>query len=116
MTPEIQIIFVFGVFLALLSAGTAGAFAVTPPGLLSLLLQGGLTALKGLGLVSWGSMDSFTLTAVPLFILMAEILQASGLSARIYRGLAKLVAVVPGGLLQTNIAGCAVFAAISGSS
>jgi tripartite ATP-independent transporter DctM subunit len=116
MTPEIQIIFVFGVFLVLLAAGMAVPFAITLPALIYLLLQGGLVSLKGLGLVSWGSMDSFTLTAVPLFILMAEILQASGLSARIYRGLAKLVSVVPGGLLQTNIAGCAVFAAISGSS
>jgi C4-dicarboxylate transporter, DctM subunit len=116
MSPEFQIIFVFGVFLVLLAAGMAVPFAIAVPALLYLLLQGGVGALKGLGLVSWGSMDSFTLTAIPLFILMAEILQSSGLSSRIYRGLAKLVAVVPGGLLQTNIAGCAVFAAISGSS
>ena len=47
---------------------------------------------------------------------MAEIMQHSGLSFRIYRGLSKLVCVIPGGLLQTNIAGCALFAAISGSS
>ena len=49
-------------------------------------------------------------------MLMAEILQRSGLSSRIYSGLAKLVARLPGGLLQTNIAGCAMFASISGSS
>ena len=61
-------------------------------------------------------MNSFALTAIPLFILMAEIMQHSGLSFRIYRGLSKLVCVIPGGLLQTNIAGCALFAAISGSS
>ena len=72
--------------------------------------------LKGIGLVSWGSMNSFTLSAIPLFILMAEILQESKLSLRVYRGLSKLVAWMPGGLLQTNIAGCAIFAAISGSS
>ena len=66
--------------------------------------------------MSWGSMNSFALTAIPLFILMAEIMQHSGLSFRIYRGLSKLVCVIPGGLLQTNIAGCALFAAISGSS
>jgi tripartite ATP-independent transporter DctM subunit len=61
-------------------------------------------------------MNSFTLTCVPLFMLMAEILRVSGLSSRIYGGLAKLVAKLPGGLLQTNIAGCAVFASVSGSS
>ena len=73
-------------------------------------------ALNGLGLVSWGSMNSFTLTAIPLFMLMAEILRVSGLSGRIYGGLLELVARLPGGLLQTNIAGCAIFASVSGSS
>jgi tripartite ATP-independent transporter DctM subunit len=61
-------------------------------------------------------MNSFTLSAIPLFILMAEILQESQLSLRVYHGLSKLVSWIPGGLLQTNIAGCAIFAAISGSS
>jgi tripartite ATP-independent transporter DctM subunit len=79
-------------------------------------MHAGLAGLKGVGLVSWGSMDSFTLSAIPLFILMAEILQESKLSQRVYRGLSILVAWMPGGLLQTNIAGCAIFAAISGSS
>ena len=80
------------------------------------MLHGGLDALRGLGLTSWGSTNSFTLTSIPLFILMAELMQRSGLSFRIYRGLAKLVSRLPGGLLQTNIAGCALFSAISGSS
>jgi C4-dicarboxylate transporter DctM subunit len=114
--PGLQIIIVFVVFLLLLAAGMTVPFAITVPAIFYLLLQGGLTGLKGLGLVSWGSMNSFTLTAIPLFILMAEILQSSGLSFRIYNGLASLSARIPGGLLQTNIAGCAVFAAISGSS
>ena len=116
MGPELQIILVFVVFLGLLAAGMAVPFAIALPAVLYLYFQGGLTAFKALGLVSWGSMDSFTLTAVPLFILMAEILQASGLNQRVYQGLSRLVARIPGGLLQTNIAGCAVFAAISGSS
>ena len=116
MDPLIQISVVFAVFLGLLAAGMAVPFAIIVPGVTYLLLQGGLPALKGLGLVSWGSMNSFTLTAIPLFILMAEILQRSGLSHRVYRGLSGLVAPLPGGLLQTNIAGCAMFAAINGSS
>src|SRR5713101_7999857 len=53
---------------------------------------------------------------VPLFMFMAEILSAGGLSERVYGGLEKLVAKLPGGLLQTNIAGCAIFASVSGSS
>jgi len=91
-------------------------FAILVPSILYLLMHAGLAGLKGVGLVSWGSMDSFTLSAIPLFILMAEILQESKLSQRVYRGLSILVAWMPGGLLQTNIAGCAIFAAISGSS
>src|SRR6201995_2150444 len=104
------------VFLGLLTAGMTIPFAILVPSVLYLFMHAGLAGLKGIGLVSWGSMDSFTLTAIPLFILMAEILQESRLSLRVYRGLSTLVAWMPGGLLQTNIAGCAIFAAISGSS
>lgn len=116
MTPELQIILVFLLFLALLASGMAVPFAILLPGIVYLWMQGGMGALHGLGLVSWGSMDSYTLTAIPLFVLMAEFLQGSGVGLRVYRGLSKLVYKVPGGLLQTNIVGCAMFAAVSGSS
>src|SRR6202522_1636092 len=116
MSVALALIGSFGLFLLLLAMGMAVPFAIAVPGVLYLLMQNGLTALKGIGLVTWGSMNSFTLSAIPLFILMAELMQRSGLSFRIYRGLAKLVSALPGGLLQTNIVGCALFAAISGSS
>ncbi|MBR0722623.1 TRAP transporter large permease [Bradyrhizobium manausense] len=116
MSPGLQLIVAFTVFLSLLGLGMQVPFAIAIPAAVYLFMQNGFDAFNGLGLVSWGSMDSFTLTAIPLFILLAEILQKSGLSFRIYRGLSVLVARIPGGLLQTNIAGCAVFAAISGSS
>src|SRR5262249_40653792 len=116
MSPELQLLIVTALFLGLLMAGMAVPFAITIPALIYLLLQGGVPALNSLGLVAWGSMNSFVLTTGPLFMLMAEILSASGLSTRIYGGLEKLVARLPGGLLQTNIAGCAIFASVSGSS
>jgi C4-dicarboxylate transporter, DctM subunit len=116
VSPSIELILVLAIFLGLLCAGMTIPFAITVPSILYLLLHAGLPGLKGIGLVSWGSMNSFTLSAIPLFILMAEILQESKLSLRVYHGLSKLVSWIPGGLLQTNIAGCAVFAAISGSS
>src|SRR5712672_361722 len=97
MSPELQIIVTFAVFLVLLTCGMAVPFAIAVPALFYLLLQGGLPALNSLGLVSWGSMNSFVLTCVPLFMLMAEILRVSGLSSRIYTGLAKLVARLAGG-------------------
>ena len=116
MGPEIQLLVVTLMFLGLLTAGMPVPFAIVIPAIIYLFLQGGFAALNSLGLVSWGSMNVFALTAVPLFMFMAEILSASGLSTRIYGGLAKLVARLPGGLLQTNIAGCAVFASVNGSS
>lgn len=116
MSPELQIVLVFVAFLALLVAGMCVPFAISVPALLYLLLLGGVDALKGLGLVSWGGMNNFALSSIPLFILMAELMERSGLSQRTYRGLGRIVCMVPGGLLQTNIAGCALFSAISGSS
>ena len=105
MSPGVELIVVLLIFLGLLCAGMTIPFAITVPSVLYLLLHAGLPGLKGIGLVSWGSMNSFTLTAIPLFILMAEILQESKLSLRVYHGLSKLVSWIPGGLLQTNIAG-----------
>ncbi|HQN13419.1 MAG TPA: TRAP transporter large permease subunit, partial [Quisquiliibacterium sp.] len=116
MTPGVELVFILALFVGLLCLGMTIPFAITVPSVLYLVMHAGLPGLKGVGLVTWGSMNSFTLTAIPLFILMAEILQESRLSLRVYRGLSKLVSWMPGGLLQTNIAGCAIFSAISGSS
>ena len=116
MSATVEVIIVLGVFLVLLSSGMGVPIAIAIPAVLFLFLEGGTVLLNSLGFISWGSLNSFTLTAIPLFLLMAEILTASGLSNRIYEGLSKLVAPLPGGLMQTNIAGCAVFASVSGSS
>jgi tripartite ATP-independent transporter DctM subunit len=64
----------------------------------------------------WGMSSSWTLTALPLFIWMGEILFRTKLSENLFRGLSPLMNRLPGGLLHVNIAGCAIFAAISGSS
>jgi len=116
MTDTLQFVLVMGVFLGLLLAGMWIPFAIFLSASLYIVLYAGWDGLGGFGLSSWGSMNSFTLTAIPLFILMAEILLESGLSQRVYRGLARIVQRLPGGLLQTNVAGCAAFSAISGSS
>lgn len=116
MGTELQAVVVLALFTFMLFSGMAVPVAIGVPAALFMYLHGGTQAFNSLGFIVWGSMNSFTLTAVPLFILMAEILGASGLSKRIYVGLSTLVAPLPGGLLQTNIAGCAVFASVSGSS
>jgi len=64
----------------------------------------------------WGSSSSWTLTALPLFIWMGEILFRTKLSESMFRGLAPWVGRLPGRLLHTNVIGCTIFAAVSGSS
>ena len=64
----------------------------------------------------WSSSSSWTLTALPLFIWMGEVLYRTRLSEDMFRGLAPWLARLPGGLVHTNIVGCTVFAAVSGSS
>ncbi len=64
----------------------------------------------------WGSSASWTLTALPLFVWMGEILFRTRLSEDMFRGLAPWLERLPGRLLHTNIIGCTIFAAVSGSS
>ena len=64
----------------------------------------------------WGTASSWTLTALPLFIWMGEILFRTRLSQDMFRGLAPWMQRLPGRLLHTNVVGCAIFAAVSGSS
>ena len=64
----------------------------------------------------WGASSSWTLTALPLFIWMGEILFRTKLSESMFRGLAPWVSRLPGRLLHTNVIGCTIFAAVSGSS
>src|SRR5512138_3039331 len=64
----------------------------------------------------WSASSSWTLTALPLFIWMGEILFRTRLSDDLFKGLAPWLGGLPGRLLHVNVAGCAIFAAISGSS
>jgi len=64
----------------------------------------------------WGSASSWTLTALPLFVWMGEILFRTRLSQDMFKGLAPWMQSLPGRLLHTNVVGCTIFAAVSGSS
>ena len=64
----------------------------------------------------WGTSSSWTLTALPLFVWMGEILFRTKLSENLFKGLAPWLSRLPGGLIHVNVLGCALFAAISGSS
>jgi len=68
------------------------------------------------GNISWNTMNQYLLVAIPLFVLLGEILTRSGIADRMYRALGLWLTWLPGGLLHANIATCALFAATSGSS
>ncbi|HSW20912.1 MAG TPA: TRAP transporter large permease [Ramlibacter sp.] len=72
--------------------------------------------IRGLGEVAWSSSADFILVAVPMFILMGELLLRSGVTDSMYTALDRWVGHIPGGLMHTNVAASAVFAATSGSS
>ena len=68
-----------------------------------------------LGTTMWAHSASWTLTALPLFIWMGEILYRTRLAEDLFSGLAPWVGRLPGGLAHVNVAGCGIFAAVSGS-
>ena len=103
----LAVLLVCGVWIAitLLAVGLVAMFAFTnsPPGPL-------------MATTVWGSSASWALTALPLFIWMGEILFRTRVSEDMFRGLAPWVEPLPGRLMHTNVIGCGIFAAISGSS
>jgi tripartite ATP-independent transporter DctM subunit len=69
-----------------------------------------------IGEIAWGTSNNFLLVAIPFFVLLGEILLRSGMAERMYNALVLWVPWLPGGLMHSNIAACAMFAATSGSS
>jgi len=69
-----------------------------------------------MGEIAWGTSNNFLLVAIPFFVLLGEILLRSGMAERMYSALVLWVPWLPGGLMHSNIAACAMFAATSGSS
>lgn len=106
----------FALMLALLAGGLHVGVAMGALALLGAALYLGMPAINALGLQIWAATDSFTLLAVPLFVLMGELLVKGGVTDRMYRALAVWLGPLPGGLLHTNIGASALFAAVSGSS
>lgn len=107
---------IFLMIFLFLGIGLPVAVALGAVGIVStfLFLHG-----KGMGIigyVAWEMSNSFILTSVPLFVFMGQLLQHSGMSRRLYEGSSALLGRTKGGLLQTNIIACAIFATISGSS
>ena len=106
----------FLLILGLLLTGLHVASVMILTALVGVLWGFGPGILGSLGNIMWGELNSFILTAIPLYILMGEILVHSEVARRMYRSLADWLTWLPGGLLHTNVASSTLFAAISGSS
>ncbi|MGR3541074.1 MAG: TRAP transporter large permease [Hasllibacter sp.] len=105
-----------GILFALLAAGVWVALALAGVAFLGLALFSNTDPGLVLATTFWGHSHSWSLAALPLFILMGEILLRSRLSKDMFTGLAPWLGGVPGRLLHVNVFGCAIFAAVSGSS
>lgn len=101
-------IFLFGGALIGATIGIVGIVGVT--------LASGTRLWPTFGDIVWNTATSFTLIAIPLFVLMGEIILRSGLARRFYGGVAEVLRGVPGALAHTNIVGCAAFSALAGST
>ena len=105
-----------GVMFLLLGSGVWVGLALIGVSIFGLLTFTSRPAGDAMATIIWSHASSWTLTALPLFIWMGEILFRTRLSENLFRGLAPWMNALPGRLLHVNVAGCAIFAAISGSS
>ena len=106
----------FGLVGGLLLVGLPVAVVLAGLGMAAGLGASGMPFFTSMGSVLWGVQNENLMTAIPLFILLGEILLRSGLADRMYVGLAAWLGRLPGGLVHTNIGACALFAATCGSS
>ena len=114
--PIAEILMLIGVFVVFFGSGVYIAAVLGVLAFLTGFLFSDRPWWNFAGQTLWGPSSNFVLVAVPLFLLMGEILLRAGLSDRLYRALNVWLNRLPGGLLHTNIVSCAVFSAISGSS
>ena len=102
--------------LLILGSGVWVGLTLTGVAWMAVTLFSSRPAGDAMAVTVWGSSSSWTLTALPLFVWMGEILFRTRLSQDMFKGLAPWVQALPGRLLHTNVIGCTIFAAVSGSS
>jgi C4-dicarboxylate transporter, DctM subunit len=105
-----------GILIVLLALAVPVAAALGFLGIALSELYSRLPLTLAMGEVAWATSNNFLLVAIPFFVLLGEILLRSGIAERMYNALVLWVPWLPGGLMHSNIAACAMFAATSGSS
>lgn len=116
MIGAFEVMIGFFIMLGMMALGIHVAVAIFFVAVLGTLEFLGLPLLYSFGDTLWGTLNDFILTAIPLFILLGELLLRSGVTERMYSALSVWLNRLPGGLLHTNIGASSVFAAMSGSS
>jgi tripartite ATP-independent transporter DctM subunit len=106
----------FAAMLVIMFLSLPVAVAIIAVGALGGYLMYGAPLVDMMGGVIWSSLNSPSMLAIPLFMLLGELLLRGGIADRMYDAMAVWLARLPGGLLHTNIATCALFSATSGSS
>jgi len=116
MTEIFLTIFFISVLLFFLGSGIWVALSMIGVSAIGMMLFTSRPVGDAMATTIWGTSSSWTLTALPLFVWMGEILFRTKLSENLFKGLSPWMQKLPGGLIHVNIVGCALFAAISGSS
>ena len=106
----------FVLLVGLMALGLHVAFVMFTISMLGAMFYLGTPAVLEFGTQYWGATNNFVLVAVPLFVLLGELLVRGGFTDRMYQSLSDWLNPLPGGLLHTNIGASAMFAAVSGSS
>ena len=112
----VELLIIVVCLFALMLTGTWLSIALFGTGIIALTFLGKGGMAYVLESVLFNSVASYSLVAIPLFVLMGEILIESGCSKQIFQGVKKLLRPFPGGMLHANIVACSIFAACSGSS
>tara|TARA_B100001121_G_scaffold268784_1_gene252920 strand:- start:47 stop:1357 length:1311 start_codon:yes stop_codon:yes gene_type:complete len=116
MTEIFLTIFFISVLLFFLGSGIWVALSMIGVSAVGMMLFTSRPVGDAMATTIWGTSSSWTLTALPLFVWMGEILFRTKLSENLFKGLSPWMQKLPGGLIHVNVVGCALFAAISGSS
>ena len=116
MTEVLLTFFFISVLLFFLGTGIWVALSMIGVSAIGMMLFTSRPVGDAMATTIWGTSSSWTLTALPLFVWMGEILFRTKLSENLFKGLSPWMQKLPGGLIHVNIVGCALFAAISGSS
>ena len=116
MTEIYLTVFFIGLLLFFLGSGIWVGISMIGVSTIGMIMFTSRPVGDAMATTMWSMASSWSLTALPLFVWMGEILFRTKLSENLFKGLSPWLSKLPGGLIHVNILGCAIFAAISGSS